>query len=465
MTTFNWSSLANGQAIAFNPVADLLYFDDPLFSAPTVAFDYFSSPGTTTFIGGFDGKTVTLLTAPGTLTSGNVVFASGSMLLYGDNTTGTANDDQPNTLAGSTGDDALYGAGGADTLSGGDGIDLLDGGNGDDSLAGGPGRDVFADLYGNNTLSGGQGDDFFILIALGGGSVITGGAGSDVFYAGIPIPFFPTSFQVQDFQTGAGGDELNFSVSLTFSALSGYYQGGDPVALGFIQISQSGADILASYDNDGAAEFSFTPLTVVTLKNVLPSALTAENLTGYVIGGIGDDALFGDESDQFLYAAEGSDTLDGAQGADTMFGGSGGDIYFVDNLEDSVVETSNAPAGAEPPPGAQAAIAPIAGITDTVIASINYALENFVENLTLTGGATSGTGNALNNDLVGNALANTLVGLEGDDSILGAAGNEHLRREHPVRFRHGELLLRRRRHCRRRAADRRGRAGRADRRG
>ena len=54
----------------------------------------------------------------------------------------------------------------------------------------------------------------------------------------------------------------------------------------------------------------------------------------------------------------------------------------------------------------------------------SYTLTADVDDLVLTGGAISGTGNVLANAITGNALANTLNGLGGDDVINGGAGRD-----------------------------------------
>ncbi|WAJ31339.1 calcium-binding protein [Jeongeupella avenae] len=59
-------------------------------------------------------------------------------------------------------------------------------------------------------------------------------------------------------------------------------------------------------------------------------------------------------------------------------------------------------------------------------ASIDYQLGKYVENLTLTGTAISGTGNELANKITGNAQNNILVGGAGNDTLNGGAGNDTL---------------------------------------
>ena len=79
---------------------------------------------------------------------------------------------------------------------------------------------------------------------------------------------------------------------------------------------------------------------------------------------------------------------------------------MVDNASDVITETSGAG-------------------TDTVQASISYALGSNVENLTLTGsGNINGTGNASANTLTGNTGANTLDGGGGVDTLIGGSGND-----------------------------------------
>ena len=135
-----------------------------------------------------------------------------------------------------------------------------------------------------------------------------------------------------------------------------------------------------------------------------------ENLT---LTGTGDLHATGNALNNTLIGNSGANILDGGMGADRMYGGAGNDIYIVDNTGDRVSE--NASGGGD------------SGGYDTVQASINFTLGQYVEALTLTGTANlHGTGNALDNALTGNDGRNVLMGLAGDDSLSGGNGSDFL---------------------------------------
>jgi len=97
MTTYNWTALIDGQNIVFDPLVDVLNFNDAGIQAAAVTVVL---GGTTSLTLSYPGKTVTLLMNPLSATQTNIVFADGSKLLIGDDATGTANDDAANTLTG-----------------------------------------------------------------------------------------------------------------------------------------------------------------------------------------------------------------------------------------------------------------------------------------------------------------------------------------------------------------------------
>lgn len=155
--------------------------------------------------------------------------------------------------------------------------------------------------------------------------------------------------------------------------------------------------------------------TLTGIENVSGSPF-ADTITGdaadnELLGLLGDDALSG---------GKGKDSLDGGPGADHMEGGEDDDTYMVDDIGDQVIEIDDLLA-ATPPPGKGLDLGKIG---DSVIASISYALPNFVENLTLAAlaGKLDGAGNALDNVLVGNESDNSFNGGPGNDAIDGAGG-------------------------------------------
>src|SRR4051794_10969447 len=96
MATYLWSTLANGRLInPFNANTDDLRFDSSTIFARNVTVD---GSGTTVLT--FGGKTVTLQMPLFSTTTTNVHFDNGSLLLVGDNSTGTTADNTGRTLTG-----------------------------------------------------------------------------------------------------------------------------------------------------------------------------------------------------------------------------------------------------------------------------------------------------------------------------------------------------------------------------
>lgn len=107
----------------------------------------------------------------------------------------------------------------------------------------------------------------------------------------------------------------------------------------------------------------------------------------------------------------GADVLHGTLRADTMTGGDGDDVYYVNTINDRVIEYYHGGKGG----------------TDTVYSSVSYTLSANVERLTLTGYvATNGTGNGQANFMVGNDASNMLRGLGGADRIYGGGGHDKI---------------------------------------
>lgn len=122
----------------------------------------------------------------------------------------------------------------------------------------------------------------------------------------------------------------------------------------------------------------------------------------------GNDELFGDEGNDTVSGGIGNDTLDGGTGYDVMYGGAGNDTYYVDMKSDTVIEYRGE------------------GI-DTVHSSVSYVLSNAnIENLVLTGTASSGYGNSLSNKMQASSGGSMLYGWGGHDTLSGGASRDRL---------------------------------------
>lgn len=305
------------------------------------------------------------------------------------------------TVVGGAGNDTLKGDQGDDSLDGSDGDDVLysgsssydSEGNSADTLVGGLGNDTF---YANakDSLSGGAGNDYFSLqlTSSTGGSAegndgddtfemyysysgnkfsITGGSGSDLY----KLTANAGSFVVSDFATGAGGDVIDVTDLLNTSANNAKgYVGGNPFAStqGYLVLEQSGADVLLKFDVDGVSGTG-TSSTVMILKNVTKSSLTADNfvdrlnpdgstianltitgtsgadslplagtasVTNYandtIAGLAGNDKILGKGGHDSIDAGDGSDTVVGGAGNDTILGSTGSDHLSGDQGNDSI---------------------------------------------------------------------------------------------------------------------------------
>ncbi|PYC12631.1 hypothetical protein DMX02_28575 [Pseudomonas jessenii] len=117
------------------------------------------------------------------------------------------------------------------------------------------------------------------------------------------------------------------------------------------------------------------------------------------IGSAFNDTLIGNDL---------NNSLDGGAGADTMDGGAGNDTYYVDNINDVVIERGTS----------------LTEI-DTVNASVSFTLGANIENLNLLNyDNINGIGNDRNNVITGNAGNNILDGGTGADTLIGGAGND-----------------------------------------
>ncbi|MBC8794190.1 MAG: hypothetical protein C6Y20_21570, partial [Tagaea sp. CACIAM 22H2] len=280
-------------------------------------------------------------------------------------------------VTGSSFADRLTGDANANILSGGAGADMLDGGSGDDTLIGGAGADS-----------------------------IVGGAGADtVSYAGSAVGV-TVNLGTTNAQTSAGdasGDRLSgienvegsaFADSLTGTTGANILSGGagDDTLIG-----AAGADTLIGGEGSDTASYA---ASTANLSVDLQNGTTGGDAAGDVLqsienllGGSGNDALYGDAGANRIDGGSGNDTIEGGAGADTLIGGSGTDTLSYTRADTGV--------------------------------SVNLATGANSEGDTISG-FENATGSAYADTLTGDANANRLEGGAGDDTLVGGLGNDTL---------------------------------------
>jgi Ca2+-binding RTX toxin-like protein len=308
-----------------------------------------------------------------------------------------------NTLTGNANNNTLNGGIGADVMIGGAGNDSYHVDNTGDSvveLAGGGTNDwVYAtvthslannvenlDLDGAAAINGYGNDSNNILWGNDAANILNGSFGNDTMQGrgGNDSYYVNSTLDVATDQAGGGIDRV-YSNASAFT-LSSEIENMTLQEMAFAY-NDAGALVLMAAGVDGTG-------------NSLANSMTGNSMANRLFGLTGNDTLYGNG---------GNDTLDGGAGTDLMVGGFGNDVYIVDSASDLATEVAGE------------------GTADRVEASASYSMElnaAQVENLTLTGTATSGTGNALANNLIGNASSNVLNGLGGIDTMAGGNGND-----------------------------------------
>jgi len=391
--------------------------------------------------------------------------------LSGTGSTNATGNEQANKLTGNSGANTLTGGAGDDRLSGGLGADQMLGGEGDDfyevdnigdsvieyagegldavessvsftlgsevenliltgtAAVNATGNELNNLLQGNvanNTLTGGAGND--TLNGMKGLDILVGGTGNDSY-------LFEDDVDTIVEDAGGGRDTLISRLSVTLAAnVEDGVLLGSAISLTGNELSNvltgnnaantldggAGADVLIGGKGNDTYIVGSQADTVIenaaegtdTVQSSVNYAL-ADNvehllLTGTAEAGMGNELnnkVSGNTSSNKLWGQAGNDELDGGAGADILIGGLGNDKYWVDSSDDLVVESAGEG-------------------TDTVYASVSYALADNTERLTLIGSANiNAVGNAGNNRLEGNAGNNVLFGGLGNDTYVFGRGS------------------------------------------
>jgi serralysin len=293
-----------------------------------------------------------------------------------------------NVIRGGLGNDTLYGYGGDDKLIDGDGLNTLQGGLGDDLYAVQSNDDTvfefanegydqvqtFLTFYrlspnveqltfiGNADHSGLGNELDNLLISNGGNDRLDGGLGADTMMGGAGNDTYvidnPGDVVVEDANGGTDTIEI--------ASMAGY------------ALSANGN--VENLTHTGSNDF-------IGQGNAFANK---------IIGGLGNDTLYG---------YDGNDVLIDGNGLNTLQGGKGDDIYAVQSNADTVYEFANE------------------GYDQVQTFLASYVLSPNVEELVFIGSNEhNGTGNSLANALYGNAGNDVLNGMAGNDTLTGGAG-------------------------------------------
>jgi Ca2+-binding RTX toxin-like protein len=255
-------SLTNGTLSAINTV------DGDTYTATFTATNFQSATGTVAVSTNY----VDAVNNQGVANSANIAMTvgggadpndgpAGGGSVSGNTTSGA------DSITGTTGTDTLSGGNGNDTISGGNGNDVINGGNGGDLLYGGSGNDgsVSGDQN-NDTIYGGSGNDTI----LGGGNddLIIGGYGNDSLSGGNNndtfqfLSIYDQQDVITDFNSN-GTDTIVFDTTGTsaFTALGSVGNYSAAISAGYLTYNSG----VLSYDADGSAGSTFSPLAIVTL--------------------------------------------------------------------------------------------------------------------------------------------------------------------------------------------------------
>lgn len=311
--------------------------------------------------------------------------------------------DGNDSIRGGAGDDVMYGGAGSDTyyLKGDFGNDIIY----DTAGAGVSNRVVFVDgvnpediLIGR--MDGDSGNWLGIFSKTNRNLLGVGGVGS---------------ISTIEFSNGTiwGASEIQTRLNSP-QFVSGFYEIGSIEKIGLYSGNLSGTSagdylIGANFDRNNISSAAGNDTIVVVGGNSVVDASDGQDTVfgaDLLLGSFGD-SLLGGLGNDLLYGYRGFDTLVGGAGADTLIGGEGADFYYIDNVNDMIVETAD-------------------GYRSSVVSSIDFLLASGFVNLTLTDSAQLGTGSVDDNAISGNNIANLLDGKDGWDTLVGGGGNDTL---------------------------------------
>jgi len=278
-----------------------------------------------------------------------------------------------------------------------DGNDTLRGSAGDDSLQGFAGNDLLDGRAGADVMAGGTGDDTYVVD--NAGDVVSELADEGIDQVNVALATVGGTYTLGDNIENARlnnsvafnltGNDLNNT--LVGNAAANRLDGG----LGADNLQGGAGD--DTYVVDDAGDVVIDSAGTDTVESSISYTLGA-GLENLIL--TGSDAIDGTGN-------AGANVIDGSQNsaANVLTGLAGNDTYII-GAGDSVVEAAG-------------------GGTDLVRSTVDYRLEDNVENLTLIGtDDLEGKGNDLANVITGNSGDNKLDGVGGVDTLIGGLGDD-----------------------------------------
>lgn len=278
-------------------------------------------------------------------------------------------------------------------------------GNGlNNRITGNAGNNVLDGGAGADTLTGGLGNDTYIVDDLGDTLVEAANGGVDTVRASLS---WVLGANLENLEL-TGADNLSGTGNALGNVLTG--NAGNNVldgGAGIDRMSGGLGDDIYYVDNLRDVVLELAGQGNDLVRSTVSYELAANVEQGELLGNAHLN-LTGNAGDNLLTGNDGNNVIKGQGGRDTLVGGLGNDTYYVDSVDDVIVETST-----------------LASEIDSVVATVDWTLGDNLENLTLLGVASlSAIGNALDNRLVGNSGNNWLDGGEGADFMAGGQGND-----------------------------------------
>lgn len=245
------------------------------------------------------------------------------------------------------GNDTVRGGAGNDRLEGGAGNDQLEGGTGDDLLRGGDGFDILEGGAGADRLEGGADEDRYRFGPNWGADVILDTAGSDDRVIFNEVSFTNMLFRRDgsDLVVREQGTDNELRVLGHFSNVAGvaganamewfyFYNGATGLSMSYegtklmaLQGTAQDDAIFGHADNDTIDSGAGNDYVEAAYGNDIVNGGDGNDVLN---AGDGDDVLFGDAGDDVLHGVTGNNQLHGGDGADTLYGGDGNDLLFGD---------------------------------------------------------------------------------------------------------------------------------------